>query len=403
VRLVRPLLAATALGALVVGGSALAAPVHHTSAAHQPRLMRLLQSGPGLPLTPPAPPCPIPPGTLPAVPDAVPVVGGSKVGPCVKGPEFPAAGQPNMGNMAYWGGRVQVHPHVYLVYLGWGREDAFKNDCGRPVKLVEGRIKATLKCDPDGAGKRMADFVSQLGGTGWAGSQTQYYQVINGVKTNISNDKNQLAGIWVDDASPTSAKISYRDMAVEADRARKHFGIKDKDLFDSNVAILQPQNFSDPKAPGGYCAWHDIIEPAFDAVEFKGLKANLPFTNMPYVLNQGSSCGANLINPGKAGKLDGFTIALGHEIEEAVTDPGAEDMFGATAIGGWYDPFDGNENGDKCAYVGNSPFGGSLAIPGRGGNIKGNRGGSFPVQSLWSNSSAAGAGYCAGAGTDLPF
>jgi serine protease len=307
-----------------------------------------------------------------------------------------------MGNMAYWGGPVQVHPRVYLVYLGWGRPGAFDDDC-TPVRLVEGRIRATLKCDPDGAGKRMADFVQQLGGTEWAGLQSQYYQVVNGVKTYIHNDRNQLGGIWVDDTTKTSAKISYRDMAVEADRARKHFGIRD--LINANVVILQPKHFSDPKAQSvGYCAWHDIIEPPAMPSEFKGLKPGLPFTNMPYVLNQGDSCGAHLINSGPAGKLDGFTLALGHEIEEAVTDPGAEDRFGETVLGGWFDPFDANENGDKCAYVGMSLTGGSISgFPGRGGNIRGNAGGMFPVQSLWSNEAAGGTGYCAGAGSDLPF
>lgn len=31
-----------------------------------------------------------------------------------------------------------------------------------------------------------------------------------------------------------------------------------------------------------------------------------------------------------------------------------------------------------------------------------NLGGTFAVQSLWSNQAAAGTGYCAGAGNDLP-
>ena len=35
------------------------------------------------------------------------------------------------------------------------------------------------------------------------------------------------------------------------------------------------------------------------------------------------------------------------------------------------------------------------------GDIKGNAGTKFAVQSLWSNQSAGGPGYCAGAGTDL--
>ena len=41
-------------------------------------------------------------------------------------------------------------------------------------------------------------------------------------------------------------------------------------------------------------------------------------------------------------------------------------------------------------------------IPGAINDIKGNHGGTFAVQSLWSNAAAAGTGYCAGAGNDLP-
>jgi hypothetical protein len=405
-RVVVAVVAASAL----LGGSAALAARPAVASGHQPRLMltldRAVQPRADSPLTPPAPPCPLPKVTVPLPDTSVPLVGGdTTVGPCLMVPELAGTGAPVMGNMAYWGGHVQVHPRVYLVYLGWGRPDAFTDDC-TPVHLVEGAFRATLKCDPDGAGQRMADFVHQLGGTEWAGVQSQYYQVVNGVKTYVKNDRNQLGGIWVDDTTKTSSKISYRDMAVEADKARRHFGIKDKDVFDANVVILQPQHFSDPKAQSvGYCAWHDMIQPSVMPDEFKGLKPNLPFTNMPYVLNQGDSCGAHLINSGAAGRLDGFTIALGHEIEEAVTDPGAEDRLGGTAIGGWFDPLDANENGDKCAYVGsNIVMGGSIAgFPGVGGNIRGNAGGRFPVQSLWSNTAAGGAGYCAGAGSDLPF
>jgi serine protease len=134
---------------------------------------------------------------------------------------------------------------------------------------------------------------------------------------------------------------------------------------------------------------------------------------MPYALaiNSGgvNVCGENAVNGGSAGRLDGFSIVLGHEIEETVTDPAAEDVLGsgtsAQQIGGWYDALDANENGDKCAWVGENLLtaqGPPAPIPGAMGNMQGNGGGTFAVQSLWSNDSAAGAGYCAGAGTDLP-
>jgi len=41
-------------------------------------------------------------------------------------------------------------------------------------------------------------------------------------------------------------------------------------------------------------------------------------------------------------------------------------------------------------------------VPGGLNNIPGNDGKLYPVQSVWSNNSAEGAGYCSGAGDDLP-
>ncbi len=100
---------------------------------------------------------------------------------------------------------------------------------------------------------------------------------------------------------------------------------------------------------------------------YNGITKGIAYTNMPYALAINSSganvCGENAVNSGAAGKLDGFSIVLGHEIEETVTDPGAEDIVGtgsaAQNLGGWYDAIDANENGDKCAWVGES-----LGLPG---------------------------------------
>jgi serine protease len=124
---------------------------------------------------------------------------------------------------------------------------------------------------------------------------------------------------------------------------------------------------------------------------------------MPYVLNSGASCGENSVNTGYfAGRLDGFTIVMGHEIEETITDPGAEDVINGQNLGGWYD-YTGYENGDKCAWVGYTEgITTPSTVPGGLNDITGNDGQRYPVQSLWSNQSAAGTGWCAGAGDDLP-
>ncbi len=364
-------------------------------------------------LTPPAPPCPEN-GMLP-----------SPFSNCGL-PEFPATTMPYPGNMAYWGGHVQVTPHVYVVYWGWGQKGAFPaNEPCKAEKIAEGSITATLKCDPDGAGKYVANWVNQLGGTQWAGEQTQYYQAVKGHDQYITNPKHQLAGIWVDDtdsitglpktsaSNPAGPTNTYTDLAAEAARAAAHFHVTD--LSNTNIVIAQPANYSDPNAVStGYCAFHDYTYPGVEAGIYNGLIKGLSYTNLPYLLSINSNganlCGENAVNSGTAGKLDGFSIALGHEIEETVTDPGAEDIIGSgtatTNLGGWYDPADANENGDKCAWVGESlgaPGEPTVTpVPGAMGDIKGNQGTTFAVQSLWSNQAAAGAGYCAGAGTDLP-
>ena len=146
-------------------------------------------------LTPPAPPCPES-GYLP-----------SPFSNCGL-PETPATSLPYMGNMSYWGGPVQVHPKEYVVYWGWGEPGAFPGKTCAPENISEGSVSATLACDPDGAGKYMADFVSQMGGTGWAGVSTQYYQSGSSGKQFISNDTNVLAGFGP--MTPTTSPGSPR-------------------------------------------------------------------------------------------------------------------------------------------------------------------------------------------------
>jgi serine protease len=365
-------------------------------------------------LTPPAPPCPEN-GLLPA-----------PMSNCGL-PEFPATTLPFPGNMAYYGGHVQTTPKVYVVYWGWGEPGAFPGQSCSPETFSEGGVSATLACDPDGAGKYMADFVNQMGGTNWAGVQTQYYQTdSSGAKQFITNPGDQLGGIWVDDvndasglaktssSAPPGSSNTYTDLAAEAQRAVAHFGITD--LANANIVVAQPPAFSDPNALStGYCAFHDYTQPGLEGGIYNSVQPDISWTNMPYALaiNSGgvNVCGENAVNSDTAGRLDGFSIVLGHEIEEMVTDPGAEDVLGGSGVGnqeflgGWYDAADANENGDKCAWVGENLLTGQAPvepIPGALGDITGNAGGRFAVQSLWSNDSAGGAGYCAGAGTDLP-
>jgi hypothetical protein len=393
-----------ALSSVVAAAIALSAGAAGASASpiYMPTLAKEIQHDQAIgAITPPSPPCP------------QYTLGVS----CTPVPETPATGVPYPGNMAYYGGHVQVTPKEYLVFWGWGQSGAWPSGTScTSESITEGPFSGTLACDPDGAGKYMADFLQQIGGTAWAGVQTQYFQTSGGSQQNITNPTEQLAGIWVDDTNPnTLPKTSSSNPAgstntltvlgQEAQAAVSHFGITD--LNNSNIVIVQPPGLSDPNAVSqGYCAFHDYTWPGVASNVYNGIQQGISYSNIPYQLaiNSGGAnlCGENVVNSGSRGKLDGFSIVLGHEMEETVTDPGAEDVVGssATYLGGWYDTVDANENGDKCAWVGVDPVTGRadspVAIPGQLGDITGNAGSTFAVQSLWSNAANGGTGYCAG-------
>ena len=104
-----------------------------------------------------------------------------------------------------------------------------------------------------------------------------------------------------------------------------------------------------------YCAWHSSTSSSY---------GNIAYTNLPYITDAGSSCGANFNG---LGPNAGITIVGGHELAETITDQYPN--------GGWLDSR-GAENGDKCAWISSGQ--GASANVSFGGS-------SYPVQSLWSN------------------
>ena len=111
-------------------------------------------------------------------------------------------------------------------------------------------------------------------------------------------------------------------------------------------------------AAGNFCAWHNYTTSAY---------GDIAFSNMPYVSDQGTSCGENFVNSGAAGILDGFSIVNGHEYAETLTDQNPS--------GGWT-ASSGAEDGDECAWI-SSGIGASANVS------MGN--GAYAMQSTWSN------------------
>jgi serine protease len=249
-------------------------------------------------------------------------------------------------NLTYHGGAVETAPAVYVVFWGWNGSD------------------------PSGEKAYYENFLNHVGGSGWLNSVTQYCQ---GVATgtvfcgsagqHAGNPSGIFKGEWVDNTNAIPSQPSQSQLAAEAVRAAAFFGNTTSGVnANAQYVIATPHGNSSSGFGTQYCAWHSSTASSY---------GNIAYTNLPYISDAGASCGANSVNAGSAGTLDGVSIVGGHELAEVASD--------AFPNSGWLDR-QGAENGDKCAWVG-------LA------NVSLN-GASFPVQPLWSNLAASGKGGC---------
>jgi len=223
-----------------------------------------------------------------------------------------------------------------------------------------------------------------VNGTSWAAIQNEYCNNVPagtnscaavGGGNYVTNPRKQLKGVWTD-ASAVPADIVALGLeenlvddplAMEAIRASAHFNYDPQATY----IILTPPTTIATGQPV-YCGYHTQT----NSVDGLGNPYRLQYAFIPFLnanwpgLGQGG-CGMNSVNVVSDsfghGVFDGYSIVVGHEYAEAVTDP---DNF-ATVQDGWNDA-QGNENGDKCAWI-------DLA------NVSMNNHTSFAVQPLWSN------------------
>ena len=229
-------------------------------------------------------------------------------------------------NLVYGGGPVETTPAIYLIF--WG---------------INGPNDTTN--DPNGMATYITNFYGAVGGSSWMNTDTQYYQ--NGPQY-IGNPSGELAGVWYDTSSSPPSNYTDAQVAAEADAGSAHFGYN----ANANYVVVTPTGTAESGFGSQWCAYHSI--------DGNGVS----YTDMPYVSDAGSGCGAGSVN--SPGTLDGVSIVGGHEEAETQTDPGAGN--------GWIDS-SGSEIGDKCAWM-------NLQ------NTNFPNGSTFPTQPLWSNASS---------------
>jgi serine protease len=297
---------------------------------------------------------------------------------------FWAPGQPGAtvadstaNDLIYHGGNagagaigVETSPAVYLVY--WGPEWA----SGFQTADSDGKLFSSKTLQT-----YMNSFFQNVGGSRWAGVQTQYCNGTLPGSTScvggtgfVGNPKGQLKGVWTDPTAVPDDIVTLGlaenlvddPIAAEAQRAAAHFKYNPQATY----IILTPPSTIGTGQPV-YCGYHSQTT----SIDGLGNPDRIQYAFIPW-LNENwpgvgtTGCGMHNVNASSDafgnGIFDGYSIVTGHEYAEAVTDP--DNFF--SDQDGWNDA-QGSENGDKCAWTNTQ----NISLGGH----------AFSVQPLWSN------------------
>jgi hypothetical protein len=240
--------------------------------------------------------------------------------------------------VAWQGGAVQHTPHVYLLFWGpnWTTDPAQEASATYLENFFSGLGNAQ-------ADDTWSTITSQYAdGTGAPGFSGLVYE-----------------GATFDTNTPPS-NTSLFQIGAEADTFAQNQGITD--LNDAQIIVATqsgtcPQGFAGTACTGGTrnnCGYHS--------------SSNQPFSNLPYLLDAGTFCFKDAVNPTPGGDNDGWSIVGGDLYMGTITDP-----FPPT---GWVDPANGSEIPGKCPT---DNFNLTLTpAPGQ-----------FAVQQQWSNAANA--------------
>jgi hypothetical protein len=264
------------------------------------------------------------------------------------------------------------HSKVYLVFYGtqWGTQttsngiSSFSGDANHAAEAAQNMFK--------GIGTN-----NEL----WSADLTQWCDgpnVATGATSCPSNaafvpyqSGGVLSGVWYDNSKASPSAATATQLGQEAVSAAGHFG---NTTAASNryayYVILSPHGTNPDNYQGQYCAWHDWNGDAGVTSPY----GDIAFSNQPYNIDSGAGCGVNFVNSGSAGTLDGYTMTLGHEWHEEMSDQ--------NPAGGWTNhtggTYNGQENSDECAWLAAGTTGGAA-------NISFGSFGTYAEQASWSN------------------
>jgi Putative Ig domain len=269
------------------------------------------------------------------------------------------------------------HSKVYLVFYGsqWGSQSTDSNG------------NAKFSNDSAGAAGVTQQMFKGIGTGGelWSADLTQWCDGpnVSAGATSCPSNANfipyqsggVLAGVWYDNSAASPSAASGHQLGQEAVNAAAHFGNTSAAANrDSYYVILSPTGTNPDNYQGQYCAWHDYNgDSSLTGGPVSSPYGDIAFSNQPYNIDSGAGCGVGFVN--SPGTTDGFTMTLGHEWHEMMSDQ--------NPAGGWTNQqsgssFNGQENSDECAWISPGTTGGAA-------NITFGSFGTYAEQASWSN------------------
>jgi serine protease len=271
------------------------------------------------------------------------------------------------------------HSKVYLVFYG--------NQWGTSSTDANGNLK--FSGDANGAAGAAQQMFKGIGTNSelWSAELTQWCDgagVAAGATSCPSGATHipyqsggVLSGVWYDNGAASPSSATGHQLGVEAVNAAAHFGntTAASNRYAYYVVLsphgTNPDNYQSPTQ--GYCAWHDYNgDTTLTGGAVASSYGDIAFSNQPYNIDMGASCGVGFVN--SPGTLDGWTMTLGHEWHEMMSDQ--------NPAGGWTNhtgsSYNGQENSDECAWLSPGTNGGAA-------NVSFGSFGTYAEQASWSN------------------